>query len=199
MNDELVWYAAYGSNLSAERFSHYLEGGRPRGAQRVHEGSRDSAPPHDVRPIELPGSVFFAWESPTWGGGVAFYDPEVVGRALATAYLITHAQFSDLVAQEMHRTVGDDLDLEPLWQHRVHELGMDRYERLLVVDELDDLPVVTFTCPVDHRPPLNPPSQGYLDTIARGLRETHHLDDAAIAAYLACLAPKNPQRAPGED
>lgn len=87
----------------------------------------------------------------------------------------------------MHRAVGDDIDLEPLWHERVHELGMGRYERLLVVDELDDLPVVTFTCPAGHRPPLNAPSTAYLDTIARGLRETHHLDDEAITHYLDSL------------
>lgn len=187
MTDELVWYAAYGSNLSAERFARYLEGGTAAGAKRAHEGSRDPRPPRQIRPIELPGSVFFGWESSTWGGGVAFYDPDLVGRALASAYLITHTQFCDLVAQEMHRAVGDDIDLEPLWHERVHELGMGRYERLLIVDELDDLPVVTFTCPAGHRPPLNAPSAAYLDTIARGLRETHHLDDEAITHYLDSL------------
>ncbi|GAB3578807.1 histone deacetylase [Calidifontibacter terrae] len=193
---DLLWYAAYGSNLSLERFTHYLQGGRPPGADRSMQGARDATPPRDMRPIELPGSVFFGWRSSTWGGGgVAFYDPDVVGRALATAYLITREQFADLVAQEMHRPVGADPDLERMVAAVLRsrgttaawELGQGRYERLLVVDELDDLPVVTFTCPAAHRPAPNAPNAAYLATIARGLRETHHLDDEAVAAYLSGL------------
>jgi hypothetical protein len=70
-----LWYAAYGSNLARDRFENYLSGGRPVGATRHYPGARDSSPPIDDRPLLLPGRLFFAWESPTWGGGIAFYDP----------------------------------------------------------------------------------------------------------------------------
>lgn len=191
--EDLVWYAAYGSNLSLARFTCYLEGGQPRGARISMEGARDATPPRDVRPIELPGAIFFGAESTTWGGGIAFYEPDVVGRALATAYLITREQFSDLVAQEMHRPVGEDIDLTDLLSMDVDphgrppqwELGRGFYERLLVVDELDDLPVLTFTYPEGGRPAVNPPSEAYRSTIERGLRETHHLDDDALEEYFA--------------
>ncbi|MBC9956712.1 histone deacetylase [Yimella sp. cx-51] len=189
VDDELVWYAAYGSNISPQRFGYYLSGGRPPSAARSVPGARDGTAPREMRAMELPGSVFFGWESPTWGGGVAFYDPDVVGRALATAYLITHEQFSDLVAQEMHREIGAELDLARLRRHRTIELGSGRYDRLLVVEEIDETPVVTFTCPAAHHPSLRAPSSAYLETIAKGLRDTHHLADDVIADYLGALRP----------
>ncbi|NHN54485.1 histone deacetylase [Calidifontibacter sp. DB0510] len=184
---DLLWYAAYGSNLSAARFGHYLAGGRPEGAARTMAGARDATPPRDTRALELPGSIFFGWESPTWGGGIAFYDPDRTGRALASAYLISREQFVDLLHQEMHREVGDDLDLGPLWDSGGQDLGPGRYERLLRVDELEELPVVTFTCPRDQRPAVNPPADAYLTVIARGLAETHALDADAISAYFVAL------------
>ncbi|MEO7752218.1 MAG: histone deacetylase, partial [Terracoccus sp.] len=72
---EHVWYAAYGSNLSRSRFVHYLSGGRPPGASRTYAGARDPRDPLGDVPLTLDGQVYFAWESPTWGGGIAFYDP----------------------------------------------------------------------------------------------------------------------------
>ncbi len=36
-----VWYVAYGSNLSLERFTAYLQGGRPAGGARKYPGCRD--------------------------------------------------------------------------------------------------------------------------------------------------------------
>ncbi len=74
-----LWYAAYGSNMAADRLRHYLEGGAPPGAALTQPGARDPSPPRDVRPVSLSGSVYFAWDSPTWGGGIAFYDPLAPG------------------------------------------------------------------------------------------------------------------------
>lgn len=77
-----VWYAAYGSNLDRDRFLTYLGGGRPPGATRTYPGARDRRPPANDRPLLLPGALFFAWESPTWGGGIAFYDAAVRRRSM---------------------------------------------------------------------------------------------------------------------
>ena len=33
-----IWYVAYGSNLSRERFCYYLRGGRPDGVERDYQG-----------------------------------------------------------------------------------------------------------------------------------------------------------------
>jgi hypothetical protein len=179
-----VWYASYGSNLSQDRFHCYLRGGRPEGATRRYPGARDQTLPTDDRAMTLPGEMFFGWESPTWGGGIAFYDADAPGRTFASAYLVSEQQFADVAAQEMHREPGEDLDLAHVLEHARHEVGPGRYEALHLVGELDGRPVLTFTTPDPTALQRNPPSEPYVLMIARGLREAHRLSDAAIAAYL---------------
>ena len=87
-----VWYACYGSNLRRDRFLCYVQGGRPEGARRSHPGARNRTAPADDRPMTLPGSIVFGWDSPTWGGGIAFYDAGAEGATLARAYLVTDQQ-----------------------------------------------------------------------------------------------------------
>ena len=181
-----LWYAAYGSNLSRQRFGHYLGGGRPRGASRHYSGARDGSEPRDVRPLALAGQVYFAWESPTWGGGIAFYDPDGAGSAVGRAYLVTTEQFSDVANQEMRRPVGRDL---PFWalfrESRTAVLGPGRYETLHVVGEIDGLPVVTFTASWEHRDvALRAPAAAYLRTIATGLAEAHGWSAGQSCDYL---------------
>lgn len=179
-----LWYAAYGSNLARGRFTTYLSGGRPIGAARHYPGARDPRPPTDDRPLLLPGRIFFAGTSLTWGGGMAFYDPDAEGTVYARAYRITDGQFSDLAAQEMRREPGSDLDLGPVLAGRRHSYGPGRYETLHLVGELEQRPVLTFTAPVDHGLRPNPPAADYLATIARGLQESHALSDETVADYL---------------
>lgn len=179
-----LWYAAYGSNLARDRFTTYLSGGRPVGAARDYPGARDRRPPGDDRPLLLPGRIFFAGRSLTWGGGMAFYDPDAAGTVYARAYRITAEQFSDLAAQEMRRAPGTDLDLGPVLTARRHTYGPGRYETLHLVGELEGRPVLTFTAPTDHGLVPNPPAADYLATIARGLRECHGLGDETVADYL---------------
>lgn len=177
-----LWYAAYGSNMAGDRFHCYLAGGCPPGASRTYPGARDRSLPQDSRPIRLEGSVYFAWESPTWGGGIAFYDPEAPAESVGVAYGLTLGQFSDVAAQEMHRDPGTDLDLADLWGTGRQVLGPGRYESLHVVGRIDDLPVVTFTASTPL--PLNPPAPAYLATMARGIAETHGWGADEIADYL---------------
>ncbi|KQZ88826.1 hypothetical protein ASD62_05420 [Phycicoccus sp. Root563] len=179
-----VWYASYGSNLARDRFLCYLQGGRPPGATRTYPGARDTTAPADDRPMTLPGEVFFAWESPTWGGGIAFYDATATGTALARAYLLTEQQFADVAAQEMHREPGEDLDLTTVLDEARHDLGPGRYESLHLVGELDGHPVLTFTTPDPVSLQRNAPTRPYVETIARGLRESHGLGAHAITDYL---------------
>lgn len=180
-----LWYAAYGSNLDRRRFEAYLSGGRPVGASRTYPGARDPSPPSDDRPLLLPGRIFFAWKSPTWGGGIAFYDAEANGTVYARAYRITSDQFGDLAAQEMRREPGADLDLARVLAERRHSYGPGRYETLHLVGELDGLPVLTFTAPTGHELVPNPPAPAYVDTIVRGLRECHGLTQQQARAYLS--------------
>ena len=107
-----VWYVSYGSNMSAARLAAYLEGGRPPGGSRAHPGARDRTPPARSIPVDLPGSLYFAGESPQWGGGVAFYDHDTPGFTAARGYLVTAGQFADIAAQEMHRIPQDGDPIE---------------------------------------------------------------------------------------
>ncbi|MBD8868969.1 histone deacetylase [Nocardioides donggukensis] len=180
----LVWYASYGSNLAPERFACYLEGGRPEGAARSCTGARDSTAPRDERAVVLPGSMFFGWESTTWGGGVSFLDARADDVAYARAYLVTEEQFADVAAQEMHREPGEDLDLAHVMEHRSHSVGPGHYETLHLVGELEGVPMLTFTAEQPDAIARNAPTAPYLATIVSGLRETHGLDDDEVSAYL---------------
>ena len=180
-----VWYASYGSNLARDRFLCYLQGGRPPGATRTYPGARDTTAPSDDRALTLPGEMFFAWESPTWGGGIAFYDATATGSTLARAYLVSEQQFADVAAQEMHREPGQDLDLTTVLAASRHDLGPGRYESLHLVGDLDGHPVLTFTTPDPAVLQPNPPTQPYLSMIARGLSDTHGLGVDEITHYLA--------------
>ncbi len=182
--DDRVWYVAYGSNMATARFHCYVRGGRPAGARVTLPGCRDTTPPEQWRAVHVPGAIHFALESPTWTGGMAFYDPDAPGRTPARAWLVTREQFCDVVDQEMHRPVGTEFALDLADGERV-ALGPGRYETLVRVGTLDDRPMLTCTCPwrtddVDHRPP----SRAYLRILAIGLAETHGWDGARAAAYL---------------
>ncbi|GGS08626.1 hypothetical protein GCM10010252_54680 [Streptomyces aureoverticillatus] len=183
---ELVWYAAYGSNMLLGRLMHYIAGGRPPGAARGCPGCRDRRPPRASVPVELPGVVYFATESALWSGGRAFYDPGARGRVYTRAHLVTAEQFADIAAQEMYGEPGFVPDLGPALRHGRARIGDGRYETLVCPGTLDGLPVLTFTAPwalgdVD----LNAPSGGYLRQLATGLMETAAWDEAAVTAYLA--------------
>jgi hypothetical protein len=180
-----LWYAAYGSNMAGDRFQCYLGGGCPPGATRTYPGARDRSLPREARPVRLDGSVYFAWESPTWGGGIAFYDPDAPGESIGVAYRLTLGQFSDVAAQEMHREPGADLVLDDLWDNGSHVLGPGRYESLHVVGRLDDLPVVTFTASwATEDIAYNPPVAAYLATMAHGIAGSHGWGAAEITDYL---------------
>lgn len=184
----LVWYVAYGSNLSARRFAYYLAGGRPPGAALTYPGARDGTPPRDDRALRIPGAVYFATESPAWGGGRAFYDPDAAGTVAARAYLITSEQFSDVAAQEMYRDPGTDLDLAALATRGRMRIGNGRYETLVHVGTRDHAEMITFTAPwgMGDMPPSSP-SAAYLRMLGAGLCEAHGWDRREAAGYLAGL------------
>lgn len=186
-----VWYVGYGSNLLTERFRHYIEGGAPAGARRAASGCRDTTPPQADRGVRVPGGVRFAWESPTWGGGIAFYDAAVDRHIPVRAHLITTEQFLDVAAQEMHREPGDTahpvIDLAEALDGGAHTYGPGRYETLHHLGELDGLPMLTFTAADPTALPLNAPRAAYLTVIVRGLREGHEFgDDEIVEHLLAC-------------
>jgi hypothetical protein len=177
----LVWYAAYGSNLSRARFGFYLRGGTPEGASHVYPGSRDASDPLDDRPWEIQRELVFGGTSRTWGGGVASVDPDSQTSSKARLYLITADQFGDVVAQEnwlppgsVNATVAGDETV----------IGVEHmYGLVLALGSVDDHPVLTFT---QHRGlSRSRPSPAYLHHIAEGLREAHGMTSADIVDYLA--------------
>ena len=196
---EHVWYVSYGSNMSSARLACYIEGGTPPGGSRANPGCRDRTPPVRDVPVDLPGSVYFAGQSPQWGGGVAFYDHETPGTTAARGYLVTAGQLADIAAQEMYRDprAGDPLEellLEPIPDGR-HRLGDGRYETLVEVGRVDGSPLLTFTAPhgsshVEH----TTPSPAYLAMLAEGLRESRAWDGSTTDAYLADLLPTPARR-----
>lgn len=188
VEDPLVWYAAFGTNLSRERLACYLEGGRPRGAARSYEGCRDPAPPRAERALSIPGRLRFAGESRVWGGGMAFFANGGEGEVHARAYLLRLEQLSDLVAQETRHPVGRNLALAEKGP-TLH--GMSKvYDVVLDLGELDGLRLVTLSSSRDH--PLNPPSEAYLRTMSDGLTDGFGLGAEARIAYLAGIAGMAP-------
>jgi len=184
-----VWYVSYGSNLSASRLACYIEGGRPPGGSRTNPGCRDRTPPLRTVPVDLPGRLYFTGESPQWGGGAAFYDHETPGPTAARGYLVTVGQLADIAAQEMYREPSPDDPLEKALLTGLaggrHAIGTGRYETLVEVGRLDDLPMYTFTS--GHRAsevPHTGPAPAYLAVLAAGLRESRDWDDDQISAYL---------------
>jgi len=190
-----VWYVSYGSNMSAARLACYLEGGCPPGGSRTNPGARDPRLPARNIPVDLPGTLYFAGESPQWGGGVAFYDHETPGYTAARGYLVSAAQFADVAAQEMYRVPqeGDPIEeivLNPIDSGR-HTLGPGRYETLVEVGRHDGHPLLTFTSPhgVDHVE-HSEPNPAYLAVLAEGLRECRAWNDAQVASYLDSVTPR---------
>jgi hypothetical protein len=190
MDEELVWYVSYGSNLDRDRLLCYLRGGRPPAAWRANTGARDPAPPRDDRAVTIPHALFFADVSHVWTGGVAFVDHHVDEDAAtrARAFLLTVAQLADVIAQESARPVGS-VELEPhldrLAQDGRAVIGPGRYDTVLQCGTIDDVACLTFTgrAPMDDTDHTTPAAD-YLSMVASGLRAAHGLDDHAIVDYL---------------
>lgn len=184
-----VWYVSYGSNMSEARLAAYLEGGVPPGGNRANPGAHDSTPPRRSVPVDLPGALYFAGESRQWHGGVAFYDHDSEGGPTAArAYLITAQQFADIAAQETYRVPQKG---DPIVEVIVggidggrHHVGPGRYETLVEVGRLEDVPMLLFTSPhgIDHVEHTQP-SPAYLAMLADGLRECRQWSDDDIDAY----------------
>jgi hypothetical protein len=186
LRPERVWYTAYGSNTHVDRLACYIRGGRPVGAARVCPGCRDPRMPVRSVAVELGGALYFATESPVWGGGRAFYDPRAGGRVWARAHLVTAEQFADIAAQEMYREPGAEIDLTEVLTRGTAALGEGRYETLVCAGQVDGTPVLTFTAPWggdDVR--WNPPSAAYLRHLAKGLLSAGVWDARAVVSYLA--------------
>lgn len=162
-HEEEVWYACYGSNLSAERFRCYVQGGMAPNGKRYF-GCTDTALWKDSYWAEYCGRLYFGNESPSWGyNGVAFYDPAGYERVLFRLYRITRDQLDDIARQE---------------GNSAHWYG----HRLLLGVGKDNLPVYTLTSSALR--PKKAPSPQYLDVIRKALREEAGQKERDIERYL---------------
>ena len=84
-----VWYAAYGSNISRERFMRYIN------------GCADRSAPLEDRRFVLPYDIPFAGRASNWGNqGKAFLDDSKSGMALGRIYMISRGQFEEIQRKE---------------------------------------------------------------------------------------------------
>lgn len=191
-NHDLVWYVCYGSNLLKSRFLCYIQGGQIPGNTRSERGAKDKSLPLRSEPYIISHELFFSYHISKWeGSGVAFINPARTDgtRTYGRKYLITESQFWDVVRQE--NAVAEDTDIE-IDYARLHADGSvilfhdNYYGRILYLGDSDGFPMYTFTCiPSMEELKKTPLCGSYYDVIAEGLKETHHLSDKEVEAYLA--------------
>ena len=183
-----VWYAAFGSNLSNDRFAVYLNGGVATGSIGASPGARDNTPPANVETRFCDYPLMFAGVADKWsGGGVAFLGCEPGGHHTALRlHDITNEQFDDVVQQENRADTTVIVDL----QHAVTEGFVDAldslYGRVLHLGQHHDGKHI-FTITSANPPEVNAPHPTYVRTIANGLLDGFGFDD--LAAVRAQLAP----------
>ncbi len=162
-NDK-VWYACYGSNLSSERFSYYIEGGFCPLNNKNYDGCKDKTLWTESKICQKPGSMYFARTSDSWGGyGVAFYDPEANGTVIMRLYKVTWGQLLDIQKQEGNH---------PHWYGWLVSLGVDPGGCRV------------FTITSTRKEAINHPSEKYLNLIRDALINECGFDDSAADKYL---------------
>lgn len=168
--EDYVWYVSYGSNMLRERFMHYIEGGSYEGGGACHDPCEDRTQPLAVKTYDIPYDMYFGNSSGSWeGGGVSFLDITKPGSVKGVAYLITREQFDHVAQQE-------NGGCEP-------EYSVNWYNTVVTLGEMDGCEVVTITN--DSVRPYNEPTEAYLDTLKRGLRENYpEMTEEEIGEYL---------------
>ena len=158
---EKVWYACYGSNLSADRFKSYIVGDINPANGIPEYGCTDKSLWTNEKVKTFPGQLYFAKSSRKWDyGGVAFIDPDAKGTIYMRLYLITREQFLEVQRQE------------GAWYSKRVDLGIAE----------DGNPIYSFTSP--GRYPSNPPSKKYRDWIEKALVEECGVNRTVAAEYV---------------
>jgi len=148
--ENLVWYACYGSNMMYERFLCYIQGGTFYANNKLHKGCKDKTPPRTSKAIIIPYEMYFGNRASSWNdSGVAFLDISKVAVTLGRMYLITEEQFEEVWEQECKSS--------------------NWYDKLIELGKYEGYPVKTFTN--STRCNENTPSTKYLDVICKGIAE----------------------------
>lgn len=167
--EDLIWYAAYGSNLLEERLRCYLE-------DRIFDQAylnetKGYAPSHRItKGYVFHGQLYFAEHGRNWEHkGVAFLDLERLGFTLGRVYLLHREEY-----RKVH--LGEN-------GGRLPEVGKGWYDLEAELGTLDGIPVRTITS--SRRHVQNDPATLYEEVIAQGLREAHpSLGEEGIRTYL---------------
>jgi hypothetical protein len=165
------WYVAYGSNMDLAKLETWIPD--------VTSRSND-------RWLQVPRSVYFAGESRTWGGPVAFLSLREDGvRSYCRAVRITEQELATIFRRE--NGVGElpvplaRLDLRPEeWRHVLvprQETWQGKYNALLRLQDIEGIPAYTLT--TDRLLDVGRPTEAYLDAITKALAE--HLDPDRVA------------------
>jgi hypothetical protein len=184
--NEYIWYASYGSNLSKERFLCYIQGGKPEGSKKYEVGARDQSLPIKESTYILHYPLYFAKESIRWQKqGVAFIGLKKDKQYLTYSrkYLITVEQFQDVVKQE-NNGVELTINFDEVKKKGYTTLRDSWYGTILYVGEKGGFPIFTFTADWDLDVPFTKPSNEYLTMIIQGLKKYVGLNQQEIVHYL---------------
>ncbi len=165
--DSYVWYATYGSNLSADRFRCYIEGKGHEKVNMKHTGCRNKALWRESESRTMPGKIYFGNVSGSWSGtGVAFYDAKAQGQTYMRLYKITWGQLQDIQKQE-----GDS----PRWYGMRICLGINK----------DGCPIYTITS--EGKNPHNEPHKDYVDLIYNALVNECGYSEKDVKGYMESI------------
>ncbi|MCF8253862.1 MAG: hypothetical protein K9H61_04390 [Bacteroidia bacterium] len=185
---QYVWYLSYGSNLSFERFLCYIKGGRPTGATRILKGCSDQTIPLDIQEIFICYPLYFAKKSRNWqNGGVAFISNKLSDKCdtLAKIYQISKEQFIEIFKQETNFDADVNIDFEAAKKTGNFVINENSwYGKIIYFGEQEGLSIYSFTNANDIQE-LNKPSDEYLSTIIKGIKETFiGIENVEIVEYL---------------
>lgn len=164
-----VWYAGYGSNTLEERFLCYIRGGRFRLGGKPLDGCGDTTPPVDTHEFMVPHEMYFTGKSRYWSdGGTALLNP----RPTHDESKFTHARIWKVTEEQFQ----DIWDQEGRKKHNLR-LGLGWHA--------DHCPIDTFTS--SQVKDDTKPSEGYIQTIVLGLKETFAFNSRQSLDYLLRL------------
>lgn len=183
-----VWYAAFGSNLSNDRFAIYLQGGTATGSVGSSPGARDATPPAQVETRFCANPLMFAGVADKWsGGGVAFLGCEPSDHHTALRlHDIANEQFDDVVQQENRVDTPLAVDFDRAISDGFVDVIDRLYGRVLHLGQHADGKHI-FTITSANPPEINAPHPTYIRTIANGLLDGFGFD--GLAAVRAQLQP----------
>lgn len=207
-----VWYLAYGSNMSGDRFSRYIRGGRAKGSALGNQGCRDKQLPpcmtgaSPVKRAVILHRLYFSHYSNFWNhGGLAFIEDQPIegARVYCRLYSVTAQQLADLWAQENGDSISESSVLAEYesavrsslgaFQDKVTFVDLPkqaRYGRMLCLgrERADEsspaIPLLTLTETDEMRIGARvPPNERYLANITRGILETYPDIDPETEVY----------------